>query len=146
MSKGAPKGNQFWKLRSKHGRDKIFQTPELLEEACFEYFEVTDKRKWHKTEFHGKDALECLVPNETPYTKTGLFVFLDISNDTWNLYKERKDFIEVITRVEQIIYTQKIEGASVGAFNASIVARELGLADKKQHDVNVEQPLFGKAD
>ena len=24
----APKGNQFWMLRSKHGRDKLFATPE----------------------------------------------------------------------------------------------------------------------
>lgn len=27
---GAPKGNQFWKLRSKHGRDKLFSSPEIL--------------------------------------------------------------------------------------------------------------------
>ena len=26
----APKGNQFWMLRSKHGRDKLFATPEAL--------------------------------------------------------------------------------------------------------------------
>ena len=36
---GAPKGNQFWKLRSKHGRDKLFTTPELLWQAACEYFE-----------------------------------------------------------------------------------------------------------
>lgn len=39
----APEGNQFWKLRSKHGRDKLFATPELLwEEAC-NYFEWCDE-------------------------------------------------------------------------------------------------------
>ena len=36
---GAPKNNQFWKLRSKHGRDKIFKTPKILWEAACDYFE-----------------------------------------------------------------------------------------------------------
>ena len=27
---GAPKGNQFWKARSKHGRDKIFASRAAL--------------------------------------------------------------------------------------------------------------------
>lgn len=137
----APQGNQFWKLRSKHGRDKIFQTPEILLEACYEYFEATDKRKWNKIEYHGKDATQCLVPQETPYTLTGLFIFLDIDQSTWVLYRERKEFIKVITHVENIIYTQKFEGAAVGAFNQSIIARDLGLADKKEHDHKVDAPF-----
>jgi len=31
-------GNQFWKARSKHGRDKIFKTPDIMLEAAFGYF------------------------------------------------------------------------------------------------------------
>ena len=34
----ATKGNQFWKARVKHGRDKTFKTPELMLEAAFDYF------------------------------------------------------------------------------------------------------------
>lgn len=113
-------------------------------QACIEYFEVTDARKWYKTEFNGKDAIECKVPTETPYTLTGLFVFLDIDRKTWDLYRHREDFIPIVTRVEQIIYTQKIEGASVGAFNANIVARELGLKDVS--DVNVNDSRKATAD
>ena len=128
----APKQNQFWKQRSKHGRDLIFSTPELLWQAAYEYFEATDERKWIKTEFHGKEAYECHVPNETPYTLSGLFVFLDIVRSTWDEYKKREGFTDIITRIENIIYTQKLEGAMVGAFNASIVARELGLVDKNE--------------
>lgn len=135
----APVNNQFWKLRSKHGREKIFETPEMLWESCREYFEETDKRKWIKVEFNGKDAIECHVPTETPYTLTGLFVFLDIDRKTWDLYRNREDFIPIVSRVEQIIYTQKIEGATVGAFNANIVARELGLVDKQDHRISAER-------
>jgi len=125
----APLGNQFWKLRASHGRELIFSSPTILWEAACEYFEATDARKWIKKDWVGKDAVEVERPNETPYTLTGLFVFLDTTRQTWDLYRKREDYIAVIARIEQIIYTQKIEGASVGAFNASIVARELGLKD-----------------
>jgi hypothetical protein len=26
----APKGNKFWMMRSKHGRDKLFASPQLI--------------------------------------------------------------------------------------------------------------------
>ena len=42
----APKGNKFWMLRSKHGRDKLFATPELLWDAACEYFQWCDENPW----------------------------------------------------------------------------------------------------
>lgn len=140
----APTGNEFWKLRSKHGRDKIFMEPEILWEAACEYFTATDSRKWIKTEFNGKDAVECHVPTETPYTLTGIFVFFDIDRKTWDLYRGREEFVPVITRIENIIFTQKFEGAAVGAFNANIISRDLGLADKKELEAQVNiTPITG---
>jgi hypothetical protein len=133
----APKGNQFWKLRSKHGRDLIFSTPEILWEACQEYFESVDARKWYTTEFNGKDAKECHVPNETPYTWTGLYLFLDSNHTTWCDYENREDFVSICTRVRNIIYTQKFEGATVGAFNANVISRDLGLTDKTENKTEV---------
>lgn len=138
----APVGNQFWKLRSKHGRDLIFSSPSILWEACVEYFEATDARKWVKQDWVGKDAMPVLRETETPYTWTGLYVFLDIDHVTWLNYEEREDFITITTRVRNIIYTQKFEGAAVGAFNPTIISRDLGLVDKQQNSVTVEQPLF----
>lgn len=128
----APEGNQFWKLRSKHGRDMIFSSPTILWEACVEYFESTDKRKWKKTEVHGKDPSKFDIDLETPYTWSGLYLFLSTNAETWRLYKEREDFIEITTRVQQIIYTQKFEGAVVGAFNAQIISRDLGLKEQTE--------------
>ncbi len=140
----APNGNQFWKLRSKHGRDLIFSSPTILWEACVEYLEATDARKWVKKDWVGKDAHEVLREVDTPYTLTGLFVFLDIERKTWDLYRQREEFIPVITRVEQIMFTQKFEGASVGAFNANIISRDLGLKDTS--DVNVSDSRKAAAD
>jgi len=132
----APKGNQFWKLRSTHGRELIFSSPEILWQACIEYFEATDARKWTKKDWVGKDAIEVTRETDTPYTLTGLFVFLDIDRKTWDLYRNREEFIPVITRIEQIMFTQKLEGAAVGAFNASIIARDLQLKEVSEVSVN----------
>jgi len=134
----APKLNQFWKLRSKHGRDLLFSTPDLLWEAAVQYFEATDARKWIKKDWVGKDAKEVVRETETPYTLSGLCLYLNANRGYWSEFKQTaaaktKGFPEIIHAIEEIIYTQKFEGASVGAFNANIIARDLGL--KEQTDI-----------
>ncbi|MFC0183379.1 terminase small subunit [Pseudarcicella hirudinis] len=52
--------------------------------------------------------------------------------------QHQKIFLEVITRIEEIVYVQKFEGAAVGAFNANIIARDLGLADKQNIDLSTD--------
>lgn len=135
----APLNNQFWKLRTKHGRDKLFGTPEILWEACAEYFEATDERKWIKKDWVGKDAHEVNRETETPYTIAGLCVYLDCGESFWGNFRraDHQDFGWVFARVEAIMRSQKMEGAMVGAFNANIVARELGLTDKSELDSRV---------
>jgi hypothetical protein len=151
----ATKNNQWWKLRAKHGRDKIFESPEMLWDSCSEYFEATDNRKWNKIEYKnsGKGIRKVSIPTDTPFTLNGLCLFLGIGTSTWHDYKtkeEYKDFSEVITRVEQIVYIQKFEGASVNAFNANIISRELGLVDRADHTTKGEslnyRPIFGELD
>lgn len=142
---GAPLNNNFWTLRSKHGRDRIFSDPAILLEAAGEYFEKVDADPWHKNEaIKGGDKAGEIVrlPTQQPYTLKGLCHFLDIEFQTWLNYKEREEFKGAITRIEDFIYNQKFIGASVGAFNANIIARDLGLVDKK--DVTSENESLGK--
>jgi len=139
----APKFNQFWKERSKHGRDLIFSSPTVLWEAACEYFEATDKRKWVKVDWVGKDAKKVNRETETPYTISGLCLFLDIDEDTFNNYGTKpnyEDFFGIVSRIKRVIYTHKFEGAVVGAFNANIIARDLGLREKTE---NVNTHKFG---
>lgn len=140
----APKENEFWKLRSKHGRDKLFTTPELLEEAAYEYFSWCVENPWVRIDFKGKDADKVEIPTARPFTIQGLVLFLDCSRDWWNKFKAdeaNKDFFGVISRIDTIIYTQKFEGAVVGAFNANIISRDLGLVDRKEvaGELKIEQ-------
>ena len=137
------KGNSWWKHRATSGRDKVFSTPEQLWQAAVEYFEFTDSRKWTKKDWVGKDAKEVSRESETPYTIAGFCVFVDCSRQWWNEGKKvaTPEFLEVYGRIEAIMYTQKFEGAAVGAFNVNIIARDLGLKENIETTV-IEQPLF----
>ena len=133
----APKGNQFWKLRSKHGRDKLFATPELPWETACEYFDWIDNNPLIEIDYVGKDATQVEKPHTRPYTLEGLVMYLDACTNYWKEFRKRcndnneKDFIAIITRIEEIIRRQKFEGAACGFYNANIIARDLGLSDKK---------------
>jgi hypothetical protein len=154
----APEGNQFWMLRSKHGRDKLFSTPELLWEAACEYFQWCDENPWttrkaikkvipvkrkvgKKTQVVNEEQTQReITPTSRPYSLTGFCIYVGASSMWWRNFKEQcknnkdEDFLIVITRVEETIETQQFEGACVGAFNANIIARKLGLADKQELD------------
>jgi DNA-packaging protein gp3 len=134
----APVGNQFWKLRSKHGRDKIFESPETLWEAACEYFEACEENTLTEVDFRGKDATEVELPKMRAFTWAGLETFLDMSSEGLRNYKvkpEYQDFVGVITRIERVMWEQKFTGAAAGLLNPNIIARDLGL--KEVSDVNL---------
>ena len=135
FAQGNNQGNSWWQLRATSGRKKTFESPEQLWISCQEYFKATEKRKWLRTDFKGKEVQEDLIPTDTPFTLTGRYIFLEIDENTWQRYRKEdpyKEFWAVVKIVDQIIYNQKFEGAAVGVYNSNIIARDLGLIDKKQ--------------
>ncbi|MER9691977.1 DNA-packaging protein [Mesorhizobium sp. M0179] len=130
----APEGNQFWKARSTHGRSPIFIDPEKLWKACCEYFEWVDDHPLYEAKpfaYQGEVKIEN-VAKMRAMTISGLCIFLDIDRTTWSEYAKRQGFSHITTQVEEIIRTQKFEGASADLLNANIIARDLGLADKAE--------------
>ena len=151
----APTGNQFWKLRSKHGRDKLFATPELMWEAACEYFEWCEDNPFYEVEqaksiskpYKDKETGDVIFPEQfvklpkmRPYTMQGLCLYIDCSTSYFREFKSNlkntneldKDFLTVTTRIEETIYNQKFSGAASGFLNANIIARDLGLSDKQE--------------
>lgn len=127
------KGNRFWELRSSHGRKPIFQTPDDLWSAACEYFEWNANNPLYEEKafaYQGVVTLES-VAKMRAMTIAGLILFLDISKQGWSEYCAKPDFSDVTERIKEIIYKQKFEGASADLLNANIIARDLGLADKK---------------
>jgi hypothetical protein len=137
----APKENQFWKQRSKHGRDKLFASPDLLWQAACEYFDWCDKNPWFKNDVvkGGADVGTTLrIPVARPYTLTGLCIYLKCNSAYFRTFKVQaleadKDFNTVITQIEETIETQQFEGAVVGVFNSNIISRKLGLVEKVEN-------------
>lgn len=131
----APKGNQFWKARSSHGRKSIFKNPEQLWKGCEEYFQWVEENPLREEKLfaYQGEVTRATINKMRAMTLNGLRLFLGISDQTWRDYRKREDFLGVTTRAEQIIRIQKFEGAAADLLNANIIARDLGLADKREH-------------
>lgn len=127
-------GNQFWKLRSKHGRDAIFTEPEKLWESACEYFKWCEDTPLNEIDYRGKDATKVTLPKMRAFTIHGLCRFLHVNTKYFNDFKKTcsPDFSEVLTRVMEIIYEQKFTGAAAGFLNPNIIARDLGLKDQSE--------------
>jgi len=169
----APKGNQFWKLRSEHGRDKIFKNAQQMWEAACEYFDWCEENPFKKVEQsrggRGKKDVEVdkegmrevdtglvELPQMRPFTLEGVCHYMDVNTGYFNDFernlktnkklsvKEVQDFSAVITRIREVIKRQKFEGAASGFFQQNIIARDLGLSDKKELDhTSKGEPITG---
>lgn len=139
----APKGNQFWKLRSKHGRDKLFVTPELLWEAACEYFEWCEENPLYETKafaFQGIVTTEKL-PVMRAMTLSQLCFYLNCDESYFRYFKSTLkesdyDFLTVIKAIESTIYNQKFQGAAGNLLNGNIISRDLGLIDRSEMTVD----------
>jgi len=134
-------GNQFWRARSTHGRKPIFPDPNVLWDACVEYFDWVEDNPLIETKlvsYQGEHEL-VEVPKIRAMTIGGLCLFLDIDFKTWQSYQEKKDFIQVTKQAEESIRSQKFSGAAADLLNANIIARDLGLRDKVETELVVPQ-------
>jgi hypothetical protein len=142
----APLGNQFWKARSKHGRERLFASADALWEACCEYFEWVEANPLYEMKAFAYQGVVVQEPVAKMRAMTigGLCIFLDIDELTWRRWREVEDFCTVVSRAEQIIYQQKFTGAAADLLNPNIIARDLGLADKQDVTTNGESLNKGR--
>ena len=139
----APKGHPRWGNPLKPKK----YTPEALWEKALEYFEWCDNSPWHKNEAikSGDMAGSIIeVPTKRPYTKEGLCVYLNISLQTLLNYESAENYethFEVTKHINNIIRANQLEGASVGAYNPSIISQLLGLVNKQsvEHSGEITQ-------
>jgi hypothetical protein len=145
----APKGNEFWKARTRHGRHAIFADVELLRQACNEYFQWSKDNPLYETKvgFSNGCAVSQEVPKMRAMTLSGLSIFLGITSKTLAQWKhERDDLRPAIEEAEEVIRQSKFEGAAAGLLNANIISRDLGLKDHQTIDHNVPAMLVEAPD
>lgn len=130
----APKGNRFWEARSSHGRNPKFESADALWAACCEYFEWVEANPlWEMKAFAYQGAVtQEPIAKMRAMTLTGLCLFLDIADSTWQTFRVREDLSVITTRAEKVIYDQKFSGAAADLLNANIIARDLGLKEQSQ--------------
>lgn len=138
-------GNKLWKLRSKHGRDRIFGDPVVLLEEAYLYFDWCDRHPWEKFELvkYQGDAYEEAVSLGRPYSIDALTVYLGVSPRYFATAKAQIkekiadgratdneiELLETMEVIEAIVRAQNIEGANVGIFSSHIVTRMYQMAE-----------------
>ncbi|MFV0419346.1 MAG: terminase small subunit [Dysgonomonas sp.] len=131
----APKRNNYYTKRTKNGKELIYDSPEKFLSEATGYFKWCDDNPWNKKEAikSGTRTGEIIeVPVSRPYTIEGLCVHIGICVKTFYNYENREEFLPVISHIRQVIQQNQIEGAIIGAYNANIISRILGYADKQE--------------
>ena len=128
--------NKFWTNRKRHGRHRIFESPEEFQEACYSYFDWVDENPLWEMKVFGT-GLQAKVQHPRAMTLHGLTAHIGIGRRTWDDYRARDGFKEICELAEGIMFDQKFAGAAAGLFNGNIIARDLGLSDRSEVDTNM---------
>lgn len=150
MSEEYSVGAGFWKQKSPLGRPLLFSSPQLLWEAAEEYFTYCDNTPVLVKDWVGKDAMPVKREKPMPYSLNGFRLYVDASKNWWSEFRKAReaekdeDFLGVISRIEDICYTQQYNGAVTGLYQQNIVARSLGLVEQSVVDAKVKAEVEAK--
>jgi hypothetical protein len=87
------------------------------------------------------------LPIKAPMTMEG---FKDFCYDKVGVIKHYidntegnySDYCTIIARIKERIFNNNMSKAAAGMYKENLIARQLGMVDKNQTQVNIEQPLF----
>lgn len=125
-------GNEDWILRLTSGLEKTYDTPEEFMESfkeavlwnlnnpLFEAKYVSDK---------GTPEL-VYIPKVRVMTLFFVITYMGLTTGRWaQMKKDRPDLLSCILRIEEIVRDKKYMHAAAGQLNATLIMRDLGLAD-----------------
>jgi hypothetical protein len=119
------------------GKNKYIETPEKLLDLFKEYVIHEQQNPLYKRDYVGKDGIPVDTPLTTPITFDGFELYLfekEIINDLGDYSKNDDnrytDYAPIITHIRKFCYVNNFKGASVGLFNANLIAKKLGITEK----------------
>jgi hypothetical protein len=126
-----------WQIRTKHGRGRAFADHEDLRAACIEYFDWVHANPLYEAKvasFQGKHQI-IEVPKPRAMTLTGLRLYIGVGETTWTRWEQGQhaDFKQICLFAREVIEDNNFVGAASDFFNAQLISRQLGLADKTDH-------------
>lgn len=112
-----------------------FNTPEELLDACVGYFNWVEENPLQEEQlFSYKGGVTRADKTKIrAMSKRAMATYIGMPVAALDKLRERHEsFGLVLDMCDQIIYTQKFEGAAANLLNSSLIARDLGLADKSE--------------
>ncbi len=128
-------GGIYNKIKFTKGRrPPAFGSPEEMWERAKEYFKWCEDNALEEGKIFNNqgEIVSGEIPHMRAMTQAGLCIFLNIGARTYADYKKKPEFSQVTLLIEQVMYEQKFSGAAAGLLKENIIARDLGLADKKE--------------
>ena len=126
------------------GHRKAIGTPTELFELFIEFKKWIFSEPIMKAEFNAKVGDIVYIPLQRPLTWSRFDTWIadkgiieDLEDYRQNRDDRYSDYGGIITRINREMKANKFEGASVGIFNANIIARDLGLVDKQELENNI---------
>lgn len=124
-------------------RPKYIQTPDELWKLFENYKTDTFKDKLTVPQSHVKLGVVYL-DYYPPLTEQGFEAWLcnkGIISQTKDYFTNRDnrydEFVPIVTRIKNEIFSHNFKYAAVGAYKENLIARQLGMADKQEANVNV---------
>ena len=124
-------------------KKKYIETPEKLWELFKAYVQFEIDNPMYKVEYVGREGKVVRTPLETPITFEGFECYLldqDIINDLGDYSKNDNgrysSYAPIITRIRQNCFVHNFKGAAIGIFSPNLIARKLGLVEKKEVNSN----------
>ena len=113
----------------------------IIKVVNWEYYQDKKGNSNHQNNQQVNQQITNKQPTNNQQKDNNIYTYKDISS----LKEKDIDFLTVITRIEQTIETQQFEGATVGAYNANIIARKLGLYElvDNKHSGTITIPITG---
>jgi hypothetical protein len=162
--KGQPRpdmiGNKHWRIAFENGtlgRPRIYDDPAELAEKINQWIEQTENSYWEKEDFikAGPSAKDKVyLRTSTPFYIQDLCLFLGVNNkyfddvetslDNMKDKEKAKEFSRIISHVRNVITVQKLQGATVGAYNPLIVSKVEGLKERTDVTTNDKDISIGK--
>lgn len=132
-------GKHIWNRKSTKGKKPTFASSQELWRAACEYFEWATENPLieEKPMSIGGELVMAQVKKPRVFTFAALCLDLDVSYSTYKQWRDDETLSEACEWIDNTIYTQKFEGAASGLFNAGIISRDLGLAERTESTVKV---------
>jgi hypothetical protein len=140
------------KRRVSTASSRALKTPDELWAVACSYFDYTQKSPMQRKEYIKTGPLagtEYTIETPRPFSWSGLSVYASLLGVAANLHRYARnendmytEYAEIVGLINDVMFSQKFEGAAVGMYKENIISREIGLADKQQTVVTLDQPLF----